>query len=349
MITRSFNGNQFAITDWTEELLVIPNQWGTIGSLGLFQEESVAEHTVTFEETTKDGALLVDRVRGERGTVGKDYGSKLHTFAVPHFPHEDAIYPKDVQGKRAYGTPDSADTLALVRTRKMERIAQNFAWTLEYARAQAITLGTVYAPSGTVVQNWNTEFGVTRKTVDFVFGTGTTEIGAKIEEALAHIQDNTGTGGVLTGIICLCSPEWFAKLISHATVKAAYQYYASTQEPLRNRLAAGNSPTAVRREFFYMGVQFIEMRDTFGGTIGAGTGSRLLPAGKAYFVPQGTDCFKTYYSPAERFEFVNTLGERMYMFENMAQDGTKYEIHAESNFVNCVMRPNTIVEAFTSN
>jgi hypothetical protein len=169
-IVRSF-GNGFEVQDWTEEVNIIPNQWGTIGQLGIFAEEPVAEHVVVFEEIRKDGALIVDRVRGDRATVGKDYTRKLHTFAVPHFPYADSISPQDLQGRRAYGSPSEAENLAAVRARKMERIRQNHAWTLEAARAQAITLGTVYAPSGTVVQDWNTEFGVTRTSVDFVLGT----------------------------------------------------------------------------------------------------------------------------------------------------------------------------------
>jgi len=143
-ITRSF-ANGFEVVDYSEELVNIPNQWGTIGQLGLFQEEPVTEHVVVFEEITKDGALIVDRVRGDRGSVGKDASRKLHTFAVPHFPYDDYISPQDVQGKRAYGS-DQAETLEAVRVRKLERIRQNHAWTLEFARAQAITSATVYSP-----------------------------------------------------------------------------------------------------------------------------------------------------------------------------------------------------------
>lgn len=343
MLIRSF-GNNFQVTDWTQELNVIPNQWGTIGQFGIFGEESVASSSVTFEEIVKDGAVIVDRVRGDRGNQNKDYTRKIHTFAVPHFPLDDSIYPKDLANVRAYAAPNEADQLAAVRTRKMERIAQDHAWTLEFARAQAIVAGTVYAPSGTVSQDWNTEMGWTRASVDFVLGTGTTEILDKIEQCIASLQDNLGNGGNISGVVAFCSPTWFAKLISHPTVKAAYQYYTSTQEPLRQRLSAGggNSAATIRREFFYGGVQFVEMRDKYAGT-------QLITAGKAYFVAQGTDAFKTYFAPAERFGLVNTLGERMYMFENAAANGTKYEIETESNFVNAILRPQAVVEASTSN
>jgi len=136
--------------------------------------------------------------------------------------------------------------------------------------------------------------------------TGTTDIVAKVEAAIAAIQDNAGMIS-MTGIVALCSPVFFAKLISHAKVTNAYQYYTSTQEPLRNRLAAGGSATAMHREFFFAGVRFIEMRDTYAGSL-------LIPSGDAVFIPTGTDVFRTYFAPAERFGLVNTLGEQVYMF-----------------------------------
>lgn len=340
MITRSFGSNgQFELTDWTQEINIVPNQWGTIGQLGIFQEESIAEHTVTFEEITKDGALIVDRVRGDRAQQGKDATRKLHTFAVPHFPYDDYISPQDLQGKRAYGMANEAETLAAVRVRKMERIRQNHAWTLEVARAQAITLSTVYAPSGTVSQNWDTEFSITRHTVDFLFGTTTTEVNEKIEDGIAWLQDHA-FGVSMTGTVVLCSPEWFANLIKHASIKTAYQYYSSTQEPARQRLG-GNM--ALHREFQHGGTRFIEMRDTLGGT-------RLIPTNKAYMVPTGTtDVFRTYFSPAQRFGLVNTLGEQVYMFETADPKGTKIEIETESNFVNMNARPALVVEFNSSN
>jgi len=338
MLVRSF-ANGFQVQDWTEELNVIPNQWGTIGEFGIFQSEPVQASSVVFEEIVKDGSVIVDRVRGERGNVGKDYTRKLHTFAIPHFPHDDAIYPKDLTAVRAYGSADESERLADVRTRKMERIAQNHRWTLEFARAQAITAGTVYAPSGTVSQDWNSEFGWTRASVGFALTTGSTEVLDKIEQVIASIQDNVGNGQSITGIVAFCSPTFFSALISHPNVKAAYQYYASTQEPHRQRLSVGggNSSAVIRREFFYGGVQWCEMRDKYGST-------QLIPTDEAYAVAQGTDAFKTYFAPAERFGIVGTLGEEMYYFENEAPNGTKIEIETESNFCNAILRPQAVVK-----
>jgi hypothetical protein len=342
MIVRDF-GNGFSICDWTQEVNTIPNQWGLIGQLGIFKEEPVSEHVVVFEEIIKDGALIVDRVRGDRSNVGKDQSRKLHSFTVPHFPMEDAIYPQDVQGKRAYGSATEAETLDLVRARKLARIRQNHAWTLEVARAQAITTGTVYAPSGTVTQDWYQEMtGAARPaSIDFLLGTAGTEVAGMVEQAIAKIQDNSGAVNY-TGMIALCGTTFFAKLISHATIKQAYQFYSSTQEPLRRRLSSDGSAIGMRRTFEYMGVTFIEMRDNLAGSL-------LIGVTDAYFLPTGTEYFKTYFSPANRFGLLNTLGEQVYVFENMAPNGTAYTIETESNHISALLKPLVVVKATSSN
>jgi len=342
MIVRDF-GNGFSVVDWTEEVNTIPNQWGLLGQLGIFQEESVAEHVVVFEEIIKDGALIVDRVRGDRSSVGRDQQRKMHSFTVPHFPLEDAIYPQDIQGKRAYGSASEAETLDLVRARKLARLRQNHAWTLEAARAQAITAGTVYAPNGTVSQDWYQEMtGAARPAaVDFLLGTPGTEISTVIETVLAQIQDNSGSVNY-SGVVALCGTTFFQKLITHPVVKQAYQYYTSTSEPLRRRQSENGSAVGMRRTWEFMGVTFIEMRDSYNG-------QRLIPVNDAYFVPTGTEFFKTYFSPANRFGLVNTQGEQLYVFETMAPNGTAYTIESESNFINALLKPLLVVKGTTSN
>jgi hypothetical protein len=98
----------------------------------------------------------------------------------------------------------------------------------------------------------------------------------------------------------------------------------------------------MRRQFYFMGVTFIEMRDNLAGNV-------LIPANDAYFVPTGTDYFKTYFSPANRFGLVNTMGEQVYVFETMATNGTAYTIETETNFVNALLKPLLVVKGTTSN
>jgi hypothetical protein len=337
MQTRSFE-KPFELVDYTEELLLVPNKWGLINELGLFGEEGVAQHSVTVESSEGTLGLVTDKIRGERNNVNKDDTRALRSFAIPHFPMDDAVKPEDVQGKRAYGSADQAETEAAVIARKLERIRMNHSVTLEAARAYAITVGAIYAPNGTVSGNFYTDFGITRKSIDFVLGTSTTDLNAKSEEGIAHIQDTIQSGEVVSNIIVLCSPAFFGKLINHATVKEAYKYYTSTQEPLRNRLGSG-----VYRRFVHGGVEYIEYRGSYNG-------AALIPAGEAYMLPQGTaDMFKTYFSPANKFSHVNTIGEQAYVFTYRDPKDSEIIIQSEMNMLNLIRRPQAVVKLTTSN
>jgi Phage major capsid protein E len=337
-IVRSFT-NAFEVVDYTSEINLIPNKWSLTDELNIFSKEFVSQNTITFEKTAGTLALITDQVRGTRSNVNKDDNRQLHSYAIPHFPLDDYISPQDIQGKRAYGSIDTAETEAAVVARKLERIRRNHAATAEAAKMQALTVGSIYAPNGTVAANYYTDFGITRKEVDFVLSTATTNVIEKVEEVIAHITDNMLAGDFPTGgIIALCSPQFFAKLVKQANVVESFKFYTSTQEPLRNRLGNG-----LYRRFQYAGAEFIEYRGAFNGTA-------LIPAGDAYFMPAGTtDTFVSYYGPANRFEQVNTIAEELYAFQFRDPKGAKIELETESNFIHMLRRPQIVVRAFSSN
>ena len=340
MIVRDLK-NPFAVSDWTEELLVVPNMYGMVQQMGLFDVEGVATHTISFEEINQNIGLIGDRPRGERNNVGKDYNRKVRSYSIPHFPLDDAISPRDIQGKAAYGKVGGggAEVLDQVRARKLERVRRMHAQTLEVARIKTLATGDIYAPNGTIAGNFYTDFSVTRKEVDFVLGTGATEVPLKNEEVIAHIQDNLFTGDIVTNVIGLASPQFFDKYTTQGGVKAAYSQYDSSQEPLRNRLGSG-----INRTFTHAGVTLVEYRGF------SPDGTQFIPAGDAYFFPLGTqDVFKTYFGPAERFDTVNTIGVEAYIFEFMNQTNTEIQLQSESNFINVVRRPQVVVRAHTSN
>ena len=335
-IVRSFD-KPFEVVDLTEELNLVPNTWGIINELGIFRSEPVSQHTITVEATSGTLSVIPDSYRGARNNVNKDDVRSIHSFALPFFSLDDQVSVQDLQGKRAYGS-DQADIESAVIARKLERIRRNHAITLEAARAYAITTGAVYAPNGTVVDNYYTSFGVTRKEIDFVLGTSTTDVTAKIEEFIAHQQDNQLSGDIISGSTVLCSPEFFAKLIAQAGVKEAYKYYASVQEPLRQRLGSG-----LYRRFMHAGAEFIEVRASYGGT-------RLIPAGDAYAIPMGTtDTFMTFHGPANKLSLANTLGEEAYVFQYRDPKDEGILLQSEASHISLVRKPATVVRLFSSN
>lgn len=336
MVTRSYS-NAFEVQDLTAPLLLVPNEYGLINQLGLFQTQGITTHTLTFETDEQTIGLIPDQTRGVRNTVNSDGTRRV--FAVPtvHHPLDDYVYPSDLVGKRAYGS-DNQETEAAVLQRKLEKVRKSHAYTVEKARAQMLTLGTVYSPNGTVSVDVYSLLGVTRKSIDSVLGTATTEIQEKLEEGIAHSMDNIKNGGTVDEIVMLCSPEYFAKFIRHAKVNAAFNQYMSSQEPLRNRLGGMSR----YRSFVYNNITMIEYRSD--------PANPLIPAGKAYMLPRGVDNFLTsFYSPANKMSLVGTLGEEAYAFSYRDPKDEGIVLQSEHNAVHMCSRPAAIVEFTSSN
>lgn len=339
-LIRSY-GNAFEVQDYTQELQLVPNSWTLLNDSNLFSEEFLSTNTVTFEEQSQTLGLITDQYRGAKPQANKDDNRKIRTYPVAHWPIVDAVKPEDIQGRRAYGSNDMAETEAAVLTRKMERIRRNMDITLEVGRFSTLTTLNLYAPNGTVVGNFATDFGITQKSVDFVFGTATTDIVAKVEEVIAHMQDNANTGDVITSVIAYCSPEWFAKLIGHAKIQAAYNFFSATEGQMIQRNRAGGN-NGLYREFTHAGIRFIEVRTVLAG-------QRLIPAGEVVFVPQGTsDTFVSYFGPMNHMDFVNTVAERAYMMTYRDPKGYGIDITGEFNVSHVIRRPALVVKGTSS-
>jgi hypothetical protein len=316
-ITRSLS-NAFEVQDYTQEIQIIPNSWTLLNDVGLFSEESLSTYS--------------------KPSANSDDLRKIRSYYVPHFPIVDAVKPEDIQGKRAYGSSDAAETAAAVMARKMERIAKSFDVTLEVARFKTLTSLDIYAPNGTVAGNFATDFGVTQTNVNFDLTNASADVIGKVETIIAAMQDSSLSGDVITGVVGYCSPGFFAALISHAKVQAAYQYFSATEGQMIQRNRAGGS-NGLYREFTYGGIRFVEVRTVLAG-------QTLIPADTAVFVPTGTsDVFKTWYAPANKMDFVNTVAEKRYMWTYNDPKGEGLEIEAQSNFINVVMKPQLVVRA----
>lgn len=334
--------NAFEINDLTQELQLIPNSWTLLNDSGLFSEEFLSTNTVTFEEQAQTLGLIGDQFRGAKPQANKDDNRKIRSYPVAHWPITDAVKPEDIQGKRAYGSNDMAETEAAVIARKMQRIRRNMDITMEVGRFSTLTSLNLYSPNGTISGNLATDFGITQTSVDFVLGTATTDIVAKVETIIAAMQDNANTGDVITGVIGYCSPEFFAKLIAHAKIVDAYKYFSATEGQMIQRNRAGGN-NGLYREFTYAGIRFVEVRTVLAG-------QRLIPVGEAVFVPTGTtDTFVSYFGPANRMDFVNTQAERGYIWTYRDPKGLGIDIDGEFNVTHVIRRPALVIRGTTSN
>jgi hypothetical protein len=212
------------------------------------------------------------------------------------------------------------------------------AQTREYMEVNALR-GIVKDGAGVTLYNYFTEFGLTQLAVDFLLGTATTSVQAKVRTLLRLVEEEL-KGETMTGVHALVSPEFFDKLIGHAKVEEAYKYYASTgAQPLRED---------TRRRFPFSGVVFEEYNATV--TLSTGGTEKLVPAGEGIAFPLGTlDTFVTYGAPANLIETVNTVGLPIYARQLPRRDGSGIDVKTEASILPINKRPRLAVRIFSSN
>ena len=336
-IINPFDAGGYSLADMTRAINILPNIYTRLGQLGLFRFEGITQRSVVIEAREGVLSLLPSVPLGAPATVGTREGRSMRSFAVPWIPHNDVILPADIQGVRAIGSGSDADPLVAVMTRKLTLMRNKHAQTREYMEINALR-GIVKDGAGTTLYDYFTEFGIARQETDFVLGTAGTKVQQKVRAVLRQIETEL-KGETMTGVRALVSPEFFDKLIGHATVETAYQYYASGAQPLREDM---------RRAFPFAGILFEEYNASV--TLSDGTTERLIPAGEGIAFPIGTiDTFTTYGAPANLIETANTVGLELYARQMTRERGDGIDLLTEASILPVNKRPALAVRLFSSN
>lgn len=333
----------YTATGLTNQVNRIPNQYGLIRELGIFSEEGIASTVV--EIRIEDGIIKVLSAK-ERGAAAqegdREAGSTIF-MDVPHFPHKDTITPKDIQDILiVIARSKQPNTLAVEVAKRLNNMRRNHDVTLEYMRMGALK-GVIKDGAGTTLRNLFTVFGITKKTVDFVLGTSTTDIIAKCEEVSDHIITHL-KGEVSNGVEVQVSSSFFNKLIQHAKVE---KYWTNAQQALAlanmNRDRTGGN---WGRVFDFQNIRFLENKTVF--PIGAGEAAIAAGYGHAY--PTGTmDTFNTFFAPPDTLEGANKPGDNIFISPKALDHGKGIELWSESNPLAICKRPEVLVEVSTSN
>lgn len=333
--TRSLT-SAYDIVDYSQELNLIANTYGLVNELGIFSEQSVTQNVVQLESRANTIGLVADQHRGFRNQVSKDDNRKAYAFTLTHHPLDDYLTARELVGVRAYGKTDQAETEAAATARKLQRIALSHNQTLEVARVHTLVTGTQFSPNSTVSENFFTTFNITQKVINFgLAGTGVTLVRDKSREAIDHIQENILSGEMPTGHIALCSPQFFDALVSQAGVSTAWLATATMAQYNQNGFRSGNYDQITFGGIRY--IRYLGFRPD---------GTQMIPSGDAYIIPTGTmDTFLSLFGPAERFDTINTLGERQYVWSQRSEDNTSIKFCSEMNMLNIVRRPQCVVRA----
>ncbi|QFS83988.1 major capsid protein [Roseivivax sp. THAF197b] len=338
-----FKGDAFSAMELGEAIRIIPNQWGTIGEMGLFSPKSI--RGTKFSVEMKNGVIqLVGS--SERGTpLGGQRRSKrdLVDFRTERFGKTSEINADDIDNIRAFGSVTELQDAEREVLDRQEDLRGSIDITREYLRSGALQ-GQVLDADGSVIVDLFDKFEITRKSVDFVFGTSTTDLMAKCREVTRHIRLNL-LGDVMTGVQGLIHPDYTDKLMGHADFKERYKHYqnANGGDPLRDDTSDGFDFGGIRWKEYLAEAPVPQEDGTF-------LTREFLPQAEAVFFPLGTrQTFRQFDGSADYVGMANLPGEPFYSMVHIDPKGRFVEVEAMMQTLPICMRPAVSVRGFTSN
>lgn len=317
----------FTLVQLTEAINVLPNYYSAITDSGLFAWKPQSTKSVMIE--MKDGVLTLVPTTAWGGKPPKNQGGKRNarTFNIPHTPLEDVVQAADIIGVRSFGSDNQLEAITTRVNDKLQEMKSKVDQTMEFRRFSALK-GQVLDADLSVIEDYFTAFGVTKKIVFFDLGNAATNVREKCMAVLRHMEDNAH-GEVFNNVTAKVSPEFFDALVKHGSVKDAYLGWAEAKNALGGDL---------RKGFTFGGITFEEYRAVVDG-------QRFIDAGLGHCYPQGTNTtFANYGAPADFIETVNTIALPYYARQQNTDFNRGIDLHVQSNQLPMVTRPALIVE-----
>lgn len=328
----AFNSDAFKLVSLTDRVNKTPFLPSKLSAMGLFVEEPVTTRTVVIEEKTGTLTLAPTVPLGGDPTRTVVDKRKVRSFVVPHIKLGTEVWASELQGMRAFGSND-LETLENRRNAKLQPIVDRIQATKEYHKIGAIKGVILDADGSTVIYNLFTEFGLTESTVDFAFGTATTDIRGKCVAVQRLIEAELGVGAGTQVIHGFCGKTFFDTFVNHPVVVESWRRYQESMNLREDLRAAG---------FLFGGIRFHEYNVSVGGV-------GFIADAECRFFPDVPGMYKVYNSPADYVETVNTLGLPLYSKAEPMRFGRGIELEVQANPLTMCLRPKTLVKGYTSN
>lgn len=328
----------------TDEVNLIPNDYGLLNALNLFPAEPIATTVVGIHRVGNSIRVLPAAPRGTRGVEAAADTDKVFYLEVPHFPKPDKIGPQDIQNKAAIvnGRPVPM-TVDMATAKKLAKLRRSHGITREYLKFAALK-GLVKDGDGNTIVDLYAFFGIAKKTVDLALGTAGTDIPAKLEEVRNHVLTNV-SGDTVSRVEAVIGTGIMGRLLQHPKFEKYWLNTPGAQELIkveRHRLGQDfgriiDTGTLLLRESM--------------GQVPVKAGNELLmdtSLGVAY--PSGTsDMFTCYDAPPHHIDQVNQPGQEIFISEKVLDHGEGVELKSQSNALPIVKRPEGLVEIISSN
>ena len=318
----------FTFLDFSHLLEVAPRQNTLVTNMELFVPEYHQSDICEVKKVSWNRGAIPGRLRGGERNFIQSEDAVAKQFKIPFYPLDGAIQAGDVQNFVSYADPNAPKTVEDVVMRRTSMIQKTHQEQREKLMVQAI-MGTG-GDASTGTYNYFTVWGQTQTSVSVAFTSSTVDPLTTIEEqGRSVIIDKAGNGADGYSIVVLASRSWFQKLIDNAFVKQAYDRYASTQEPLRERQGGDLN----NRYFVHKGYTFME--DISG----------YIPTGEAYMFPRGIEgMFSAHFAPADHVAFANTEAREAYLFLNEVKNGRSQMLETESSVLMVNSRPELVIK-----
>lgn len=326
-----FNNDAFSLASLTagaNEQPVAPSQ---ISDSGLFAEEGVTTTTIAFENQRGTLSMVEPTPRGGPGEAGgRDPGSNLVPFIIPHLERNDAVLADQVQNVREFGSTDQVKSVRKVIDGRIATHTTALDFTIEHHRLGAIQ-GIVLSKSGAVIANLYTAFNITEAAeVSLGLDNDATVVRKECEKLRIAVEDDLDAP--YTKMHTFVDNEFWLKLTNHKSVRESWIAASKIAE------AQGKTPDT----FEIGGIVFERYRMGKGARTANG-GNGFIGANKGRLVPFGVPgLFVTKFAPADYVETVNTIGLPRYAKQYVMANGKGVHLDVQSNPLSICTRPSVL-------
>ncbi|WP_297105162.1 major capsid protein [uncultured Devosia sp.] len=336
--------------DLTEQVNRIPNSYGLIRAMGLFDNEGTISTIVEIRIENGVLRVLPAKDRGAPGTPAQREAGNTIFVEVPHFPDLDLISPQDIQNLMIIvGRSKRPATLDDEMVKRLANIRNNHDITLEYMRMGALK-GLIKDGNGQTIYNLYEVFNQTPQEVDFLLGTDGTDVIAKCDQVFQKVSENL-RGETMSGVEVLVDNTFFNRLIQHPKVE---KYWTTNQAGIQAiaQMERQNLGGQWGRVFDFQNLRF---REYYGSAPVRNVNNevvneRFIATNEGHAFPTGTrDTFKTWFAPANDVRFVNTVGQDIYISPDILKHGAGIELKSESNPLAICKRPEVLIKVKSSN
>ncbi|WP_018261529.1 major capsid protein [Methylobacterium sp. WSM2598] len=310
-----FRGDAFSATSLTAAVDKYGYVPGYLGSLpGLITDVPIRTTDVWVEERANAPALIQTSPRGSAPNQKGGDSRKARSFRTVRLADSSRIYSHELQNIRAYGSETELKQLGGEIARRQQKILQDFDLTNENMRLGVIQ-GLVVDADGSVINDWYAEMGQTQDSAfSFQFSGSPTDgdflaqCNAVNRQVLRRLQ---GVGGSGVLVHAICADDFWDSFIKLPEVRETYKYAMQAMQLQNNFGKAWES-------FRYGNIMWHNYRGTDDGS------TVTVPAGTCKFFPVNAGIFQRALAPAEKFEFVNTLGQNAYSWVIPDRDRDMY-------------------------